>query len=202
MNISGGHAGLVRHILVTTENAMRNQIDTSRLTWKEMFKYLNSKNFDLSIYNNVRAVPIVDLLSDEKISFCEQILNGKILYPNFNKHAVDLVKSGILIIIDSIYLTFAAPLLKRSFFQQHYGKVEISTVEIPKDLHHFIVKIFTLMCDERSGYILREKLEIKSDGRILEQTWRKEFYRIGTNYWGINIFCHVMRAQFLDVTER
>jgi hypothetical protein len=92
---------------------------------------------------------------------------------------VYLVKTGILILNNNNNLTFAAPLLKRSFFQQNYG-VQCSTDSTPNDLHHFIVKLFTAMCNKLSGKILRGTFGSGSDGRILEQTWRKEFYRIGT----------------------
>ena len=70
------------------------------------------------------------------------------------------------------------------------------------NLYHFIVKIFMAMCNELSGKILRETLGFGSDGRILEQTWQKEFYRIGTRVLGRVIFCHVMWVQFLDVMAK
>ncbi|RGB35065.1 hypothetical protein C1646_742447 [Rhizophagus diaphanus] len=81
----------------------------------------------------------------------------------------------------------AAPLLKRSFFQQNYG-VHNSAETTPTDLHHFIVKIFTAMCNELNGKILRDMLGFGSDRRILEQTWQKEFYRIGTQVLGKDHF--------------
>ncbi|CAG8628921.1 16400_t:CDS:2 [Funneliformis caledonium] len=189
--VTEGHAGLVRHILTSAENAMKKRIDTSRLTWEEIFKYLNSESFDSSIYNNCRAVPKVSALSNEQISLCEDIyLKGKIRYVDSNEDSVYLVKSGIFIIkndIDGTYLTFVAPLLKRSFFQQNYG-VHNSTDNTPTDLYHFIVKIFTAMCNKLSREILRKTLGFGSDGRILEQTWQKEFYRIGTQVLGKDHF--------------
>ncbi|CAG8719342.1 14818_t:CDS:1, partial [Acaulospora morrowiae] len=186
--VTKGHAGLVRHVLVSTENAMKKRIDTNNLSWEEIFKYLNSKDFDSSIYNNCRAVPKVSALSDTQRNICEKIyLNGKIHYIDSNKDHVDLVKSGVVVIKDDIYITFAAPLLKRSFFQQNYG-VHNDTDSIPTDLHHFIVKIFTAMCNELSGKILRDTLGFGSNGRILEQTWQKEFYRIGTQVLGEDHF--------------
>ncbi|GES73588.1 heat shock protein Hsp70 family protein [Rhizophagus clarus] len=145
--ITDGHAGLVRHILVTTEDAMNKRIVTNRLTFEDIFKYLNSKSFYLSIYANCRAVPKVSSLSDPQ----------------------------------------RAPLLKRSFFQQNYGSTN-STDTTPTDLHHFIEKIFTAMCNEISGGILRNTLGFGSDGRLLEQTWQKEFYRIGTQILGMDHF--------------
>ncbi|GES73587.1 heat shock protein Hsp70 family protein [Rhizophagus clarus] len=162
--ITDGHAGLVRHILVTTEDAMNKRIVTNRLTFEDIFKYLNSKSFYLSIYANCRAVPKVSSLSDPQ-----------------------RVKSGILIFKNDNHLTFAAPLLKRSFFQQNYGSTN-STDTTPTDLHHFIEKIFTAMCNEISGGILRNTLGFGSDGRLLEQTWQKEFYRIGTQILGMDHF--------------
>ncbi|CAG8645387.1 8356_t:CDS:2, partial [Acaulospora morrowiae] len=182
--VTKGHAGLIRHVLMSTENAMKKRIDTNHLYWDEIFKYLNSKDFDSSIYNNCRAVPKVSALSNEQISLCEDVyLNEKFFYPDSDENAMYLVRSGILIIEDCIYLSFAAPLLKRSFFQQNYG-VQNSTDSTPTDLHHFIVKIFTVICNELSGKILRDTLGFGSDGRILEQTWQKEFYRIGTQVLG------------------
>jgi hypothetical protein len=100
---------------------------------------------------------------------------------------VYLVKSGILIFNNNNNLTFAAPLLKRSFFQQYYG-VQSSTDSTPRDLHHFIVKLFTVMCNELSGKILRGTFGSGSDERILEQTWQKKFYRIGTQVLGRDHF--------------
>src|SRR4051812_36472468 len=91
-----------------------------------------------------------------------------------------------MVVKDNMYLTFAAPLLKRSFFQQMYGTEDIAVV-IPTDLYDFIVRIFTAMCNE-SKKILRGTLEHGSDGRILEQTWQKEFYRIGTQVLGKDHF--------------
>ncbi|RGB40141.1 hypothetical protein C1646_688324 [Rhizophagus diaphanus] len=44
------------------------------------------------------------------------------------------------------------------------------------------------MCNENSGKILRETLGFGYDGRILEQTWQKEFYRIGTRLLGKDKF--------------
>ncbi|CAB5187375.1 unnamed protein product [Rhizophagus irregularis] len=98
-----------------------------------------------------------------------------------------LVKTGVLAVVDDIYLTFAAPLLRRSFFQQNYG-VENSVDITPIDLYQFIVKVFTAMRNENSGKILRETLGFGYDGRILEQMWQKEFYRIGTRVLGNDKF--------------
>jgi hypothetical protein len=115
--VTEGHAGLVNHILKSVKKAMIKRIDTNCLTWEEMFKYLNSKEFDASIYANVRAVPRLKILNgekilnDEQISLCERIyLKGKVFYPGSDGNVVFLVRS------DHMYLTFAAPLFKRSFF--------------------------------------------------------------------------------------
>ncbi|CAB4492042.1 unnamed protein product [Rhizophagus irregularis] len=189
--VTEGHAGLVRHILTSIENGMKKRIDTNCLTWEEIFKYLNSESFDSSIYSNCRTLPKVSALSNEQIKLCEDIyLKGKIRYVDSNEDSVYLVKSGISIIkndIDGTYLTFVAPLLKRSFFQQNYG-VHNSTDSTPTDLYHFIVKIFTAMCNKLSREILRKTLGFGSNGRILEQTWQKEFYRIGTQVLGKDYF--------------
>ena len=42
--VTEGHAGLVRHILTSTENGIKKRIDTNCLTWEEIFKYLNSES--------------------------------------------------------------------------------------------------------------------------------------------------------------
>ncbi|EXX79029.1 hypothetical protein RirG_009560 [Rhizophagus irregularis DAOM 197198w] len=44
------------------------------------------------------------------------------------------------------------------------------------------------MRNENSGKILRETLGFGYDGRILEQMWQKEFYRIGTRVLGNDKF--------------
>jgi hypothetical protein len=137
--LTEGHAGFVRHILMSIENAMKKRIDTNSLTLGEILKYLNSESFDSSIYNNCRAVPKVSELSNEQINLCKEIyLRGKIRYIDSDEDSAYLVKSGIIVIknddIDGTYLTFVAPLLERSFFQQNYG-VQNSTDSIPTDLY-------------------------------------------------------------------
>ncbi len=139
--VTEGHAGLVRHILVSIEDALKNRIDTKCLTWEAIFKYLNSKDFDSSIYINCRAVPNVkSLMKDDKkdngkkLELCEEAyLKGKVPYSDNDEDAEYLIKTGILVVVDDSYLTFAAPLLKRSFFQQNYG-VDNSTDITPTDL--------------------------------------------------------------------
>jgi len=93
-----------------------------------------------------------------------------------------LVKSGTLV-VDNGCLNFSAPLISRSFFQQNYGSENIAETT-PSSLYHFIVKIFTAMCAGPSGRILRENLVFGTNGNLLEQTWKKEFYRIGTQALG------------------
>ncbi|RGB40290.1 hypothetical protein C1646_800026 [Rhizophagus diaphanus] len=116
------------------------------------------------------------------------IVKGLLQEVTHDEDAVYLVKTGVLMVVeDNSYLTFAAPLLKRAFFQQNYG-VNSSIDIIPTDLYQFIVKIFTAMCNKLSGNILRETLGFGSEGRLLEQTWQKEFYRIGTQVLGRNHF--------------
>ncbi|CAG8737214.1 6906_t:CDS:2, partial [Acaulospora morrowiae] len=84
--VTKGHVGLVRHILMSTEKAMKNQIDTNHLFWEEIFKYFNSENFNSTIYVNCRAVPKVSALSDTQRIICEKIyLNGKIRYIDSNE---------------------------------------------------------------------------------------------------------------------
>ncbi|GES85415.1 crinkler (CRN) family protein [Rhizophagus clarus] len=77
--ITDRHAGLVCHILVTTKDAMNKRIVANRLTFEDIFKYLNSKSFNLSIYANCHAVPKVSSLSDPQRGICEKIyLNGEV----------------------------------------------------------------------------------------------------------------------------
>ena len=122
--VTEGHAGLVRHILMSIEDAMKKQINTNCLTWEAIFKYLNSKDFDSSIYINCRAVPNVSSLNGEQLKLCEYVyMNGRANYSAFSPdpNASHLIKTGILMVVDDSYvsyLTFAAPLLKRAFFQQ------------------------------------------------------------------------------------
>jgi hypothetical protein len=188
--VTEGHAGLVRHILDSIKDALKKRIDFHCLTWEAIFKYLNSKNFDTSIYINCRAVPNVLSLNENQLKLCEDTyLKGKIPFSvnDPDPDALYLIKTGVLMVVDDMYLAFAAPLLKRSFFQQNYGvnnRVDI----IPTDLYHFIVEVFTAMYDELSGKILRETLGFGSDRRILEQIWQKEFYRIGTRVLGMDHF--------------
>ncbi|CAB4443258.1 unnamed protein product [Rhizophagus irregularis] len=102
-----------------------------------------------------------------RLKLCEDTyINGKVPFSinNLDPDASYLVKTG-----------------------QYYG-VEDSVDIAPTDLYHFIVKVFTAMCNENSGKILREMLGFGYDGRILEQTWQKEFYRIGTWVLGKNKF--------------
>ena len=96
-----------------------------------------------------------------------------------------LIKIGILIIVDD-YLKFAAPLISRSFFLQHYGSDDRSDTT-PSSLYEFIEKIFKVMC-KQSGKILRKNLGFGNNGKLLEQTWQKEFYRIGTQVLGWKYF--------------
>ncbi|CAB4435487.1 unnamed protein product [Rhizophagus irregularis] len=188
---TGGHAGLVRHILNSTKKAMKKRIDNNNygLTWENIFKYLNSKDFDKSIYSDCRAVPDIDSLNKKQKELCQVTWEkGKIPYSDNNKDAVDLIKSGVLMVVDNYYLTFAAPLLKRSFFQQFYGSEDIAE-DTPENLYEYIVKVFTAMCNDKiSNKILKNTLGYGTDGRILEQTWQKEFYRIGTRELGMNHF--------------
>ncbi|CAB4419623.1 unnamed protein product [Rhizophagus irregularis] len=161
--ITDGHAGLVRHILVTTEDAMNKRIVTNRLTFEDIFKYLNSKSFNSSIYANCRAVPKVSSLSDPQRGICENIyLNEEVEYKDSNDDMV-------------------------GHFFSKITDLPIVLILLP-DLHHFIEKIFTAMCNEISGDILRNTLGFGSDGRLLEQTWQKEFYRIGTQVLGRDYF--------------
>ncbi|CAB5291204.1 unnamed protein product [Rhizophagus irregularis] len=98
--VTEGHAGLVRHILIFTEDAMKKRIDSNRLIWEEIFKYLNSKEFDISIYNNCRAVPNVKSLNRKQLELCEETyLKGKTSFSD-DEDAVYLVKTGVLMVVE------------------------------------------------------------------------------------------------------
>ncbi|CAB5372539.1 unnamed protein product [Rhizophagus irregularis] len=105
----------------------------------------NSKEFDLSIYNNCCTVPNVKPLNRKQLELCgETYLKGKTSFSD-DEDSMYLVKTGVLMVVeDNRYLTFSAPLLKRAFFQQNYG-VSSSIDITPTDLYQFIVKIFTAM---------------------------------------------------------
>ncbi|CAG8471465.1 43135_t:CDS:2 [Gigaspora margarita] len=181
-----GHTGLVCHILRHTNETMGRQIRENVLTWKDIFAYLNSHNFNFSI-DGCRASLNVQTLSIEQLEICENVyLNGTTLYKPLNTSIQYLVKSGILVVDDKA-LRFSAPLIMRSFFQQYYGNHH-STEITPSSLYHFIVKIFTAMCNVQSGKILRETLGFGIDGNLLEKTWQKEFYRVGMQVLGMNHF--------------
>ncbi|CAG8598094.1 8930_t:CDS:2 [Diversispora eburnea] len=183
---TAGHVGLVRHILHNTKSAMEWRIRENVLTWKDIFAYLNSNRFNLTI-DECRASPQVKSFSVNELDICESVyLNGKILFRPSNTSIQQLVKSGVLVVIDG-ELYFSAPLIMRSFFQQCYGSHNSSEIT-PSSLYHFIVKTFTAICNGQSGKLLRETLGFGTDGSLLEQTWQKEFYRVGTQVLGKNHF--------------
>ncbi|RHZ52590.1 hypothetical protein Glove_460g69 [Diversispora epigaea] len=182
---TAGHVGLVRHILHNTKNAMEWRIRKNVLTWKNIFMYLNSNSFNLTI-DKCCTSPKVKNFSNDELNICENIyLNGKTIFRPFNTSTQKLVKSGVLVVIDG-KLYFSAPLVMRSFFQQNYRSHNNSEIT-PLSLYHFIVKIFTVMCNEQSGKFLRETL-IEIDKSLLKQIWQKEFYRVGTQVLGKNYF--------------
>ncbi|RHZ65020.1 hypothetical protein Glove_319g150 [Diversispora epigaea] len=170
-----GHVGLIFHILRYTKRTMERRIRESVLTWTDIFVYLNSHDFNWTI-DECRASPRIKDLSDEQLKICEDVyLNGKFIFRSLNMGMERLVKSGILV-VDGGYLYFSAPLISRSFFQQYYGSHKSAEIA-PLSLYHFIVKIFTAMCNGLSGKILRETLRYGTDGSLLEQTFQKEFYK-------------------------
>ncbi|CAG8479243.1 17287_t:CDS:2 [Gigaspora margarita] len=141
---------------------------------KDIFAYLNLHNFNLSI-DGCRASLKVKTLSTKQLEICENVyLNGTTLFRPLNTSIQYLVKSGILVVDDGA-LRFSAPLI-------------MSTEITPSSLYHFIVKIFTAMCNVQSGKILRETLGFGIDRNLLEQTWQKEFYRVGMQVLGKNHF--------------
>ena len=193
--VTEGHVGLVRHTLLRTEESMRkwtDQNDQNQLTFQKIFTYLNSRSFNTSINEDCRAIPKVKSSSDKQNDeqkklkslwgLCDLVYsNGMYPFNEHDKNAQYLVKTGVLVVVDS-HLHFAAPLISRSFFLQYYGSDERAEFA-PSSLYEFIVKIFRAMC-EQSGEILRKNLGFGTDGNLLEQTWQKEFYRIGTQVLG------------------
>ncbi|CAB5386898.1 unnamed protein product [Rhizophagus irregularis] len=198
---TAGHVGFVRHILQYTMDALQNKIRKEELIWKDIYKYLNSHNFDQGI-NNCRATPKFDKLSRKRQKICESVyLNGSIIF-SANCDNEYLVKYGVFVdnVIDNIdRLCFAAPLLERSFFQQYYeSKIRASST--PDSLYEFIVKTITIICNE-SSEILKYSLGYGNNKILLEQTWQKEFYRIGTRALGNQYFLswsHLGSSEFID----
>ncbi|CAG8569538.1 11243_t:CDS:1, partial [Diversispora eburnea] len=80
---------------------------------------------------------------------------------------------------------YSAPLITRSFLMQYYGN-KTPSVTIPTSLFDFIVKVFTAMSLE-SKELLQKSLGFGLKENViylLEQTWQKEFYRIGQRQFG------------------
>ncbi|RGB29580.1 hypothetical protein C1646_672365 [Rhizophagus diaphanus] len=205
-----GHAGFVRHILQHTKDEMQSKIRNVELTWKEIYRYLNSPGFDQTV-NSCRAAPKLNKFNKTQKKICEYVyLNKSTVFIDKDKNHKNLIKTGIFVVNDQGYLHFSAPLIERSFFQQHYGS-EIYASSTPGSLYEFIRKTFTIICEE-SDEILKYSLEYslgtsgkdKKDKRRLEQMWQKEFYRAGTRVLGGNHFLscdvgsHFKSNGFLD----
>ncbi|RGB29767.1 hypothetical protein C1646_672200 [Rhizophagus diaphanus] len=133
------------------------------------------------------------MLSRKQQKICESVyLNGSIIF-SVNCDNEYLVKYGVFVInvIDNIErLYFAVPLIERSFFQQYYWS-EMCASSTPDSLYEFIVKTFTVICNESSEF-LKYLLGYRNDNMLLEQAWQKElqkeFYRIGTRALGNQYF--------------
>ena len=184
--VTAGHAGFVRHILQSTKDEMQSKIRNVELTWKEIYKYLHSSIFDQTI-NNCRAVPKLDKFSETQKKICERVhLNGSTRFLDKDDNHKYLIRTGVCVVHNLENLCFSAPLIERSFFQQHYGS-EIRASSTPGSLYEFIVKTFTIICNE-SNEILKYSLGAGADKTLLEQTWQKEFYRAGTRALGEKYF--------------
>ena len=179
---TAGHVGFVRHILQHTKDEMQSKIRNVKLTWKDIYRYLNSPGFDQTI-NSCRAAPKLDRFNETQKKMCECVYLNKstVFLENDDNHKY-LVKTGIFIVNNLGFLCFSAPLIERSFFQQYYGSEKHSS-STPCSLYDFIVKTFTIICNE-SNEILKYSLGAGEDKTLLEQTWQKEFYRAGTRALG------------------
>ena len=165
---------------------MQSKIRNVELTWKEIYKYLHSPRFDRTI-NNCRAVPKLDKFSEMQKKICESVhLNGSTLFLDNDDNHKYLIRTGVFVVNNLGHLCFSAPLIERSFFQQHYGS-KIRASSTPGSLYEFIVKTFTIICNE-SNEILKYSLGAGADKTLLEQTWQKEFYRAGTRALGEKYF--------------
>ncbi|CAG8696471.1 3850_t:CDS:1, partial [Ambispora gerdemannii] len=129
-----GHVGLVFHILRNTKGAMERRIRENLLTWKEIFAYMNSHDFNLTL-DACRASPKVKSFSREQLVICEHVyLDGKILFRHHDINTQCLVKSGILVVNDG-RLYFSALSLNDHFSS---NVMEVNTV--PKlHLYHYII---------------------------------------------------------------
>ncbi|GES76147.1 P-loop containing nucleoside triphosphate hydrolase [Rhizophagus clarus] len=178
-NATAGHVGLVRHILHYTREEMKPKVN--ELTWNKILAYLNSNEFNETI-NNRRALPKFKILSNEEIKLCENVLlNKKYPYQSNDTNALNLIKSGILVIDKKYSLQFSSPILMRSFIYQNYGN-EIRAKTVLTTLYDFIVKVFKAMCLESKELLqnsLGFRFEEGEETILLEQMWQKEFYRIG-----------------------
>ncbi|CAG8775582.1 12839_t:CDS:1, partial [Ambispora leptoticha] len=70
---------------------------------------------------------------------------------------------------------------------QCYGTHHSSEI-IPSSLYHFIVKTFTAICNGQGRKTLGKMLGFGTDRNLLEQTWQKELYRVGTQVLGKDHF--------------
>jgi hypothetical protein len=182
---TAGHVGFVHHILQRTKKEMQSKIRDIELTWKEIYRYLNSATFNQSI-NISRAAPDLDKFTVTQKQICEYVyLNKRVVFLDNNDDHKTLVKTGIFVVDNLGRLCFSAPLIERSFFQQLYGNEKRSS-ETPPSLYKFIVKTFTILCKENKN--LKYSIGTGEDKRLLEQMWQKEFYRAGTRALGTDHF--------------
>ena len=93
--------------------------------------------------------------------------------------------------------------------QQHYGSVTYAN-SIPGSLYEFIVRTFTIICNESNENL---KCSVGTGAgknkRLLEQTWQKEFYKAETQaleeiyFLSCNVGPHFKCKGYIDfyVTE-
>ncbi|CAG8702902.1 11100_t:CDS:2, partial [Funneliformis mosseae] len=133
-------------------------------------------SFNTSIDNECHAIPKVCSFSGEQKKLCDVIYsNGMYPFINTDENIWYLVKTGVLIIVDS-HLQFTAPLISQLFFLQYY-RSEDHAETAPSSLYEFIVKIFRNKHDRRNSIELEYKCERFIDFYVNELDWTIELLR-------------------------
>ncbi|PKY48518.1 hypothetical protein RhiirA4_464139 [Rhizophagus irregularis] len=97
---SYNYTGLITHVKLPEKNC-KSLIDINflKVTKGHAGLYLNSKKFDLSIYNNCYAVPYIKSLNRKQLELCEETyLKEKASFSD-DEDAIYLVKTGVLMVV-------------------------------------------------------------------------------------------------------